>query len=67
MRAQKPGAETQQRRFSSSVGALQQHDLRGVDLEVDPGKSREAAEQHDRTAQRNDGHNKTLPADVVGG
>jgi sortase A len=50
-----PGQRPQERGLSGPVGTAEQHDLAGLDVEVDTGEGGEAAEQADRTAKSNGG------------
>ena len=56
------GEEPQQRGLARAVRAREEHDLARVDVEVDAGERREAAEQADGGAETDDGRHTRLRA-----
>ncbi len=52
---EQPGAEPQKGGLAGAVRAAQEHDLTGRDLEVDPRKGGEPAQERHRTAELDDG------------
>ena len=47
----RPGQRAQQRALPGPVGALEEHDLAPVDVEIDAGERREATQERDRGAE----------------